>query len=245
MPTGTAALDVGTSVRAVNEEAAVRTVRVVVADDNLFVRSGIERLLDEEGGFEVVASCGSYDEALQAVADHSPDVVLTDICMPPTSTDEGIRLAEELRRARPDVGVVVLSQYAEASYALGLVAGGSQRRSYLLKERVAAAGQLAAALRTVAEGGSFIDPVVVERLVAAQSRSTTSPLSRLTVREREVLGEIAGGGSNASIATRLVITERAVEKHVNSIFSKLGLTEEGDRHRRVSAVLLYLADTAP
>ena len=140
------------------------------------------------------------------------------------------------------MGVVVLSQYAEAAYALALVADGSRRRCYLLKERVAGVGQLADAIRTVAAGGSYIDPVVVERLVAAQSRAATSPLARLTTREREVLAEIAGGGSNASIAARLFVSERAVEKHVNSIFAKLGLTDDADRNRRVTAVLLYLAD---
>jgi DNA-binding NarL/FixJ family response regulator len=221
----------------------VDVVRVVLAEDNVIVRAGIEALLDIEDDIQVVATCASFDELIGAVDSHCPDAVLTDICMPPTGTDEGIRAAVALRRSHPNTAVVVLSQYVEAAYALALVADGSQRRGYLLKDRVAHGGQLVEAIRAVTAGGSFIDPLVVDSLVAAQSRSAHAPLARLTPREREVLGEIAAGHSNGAIARHLFISDRAVEKHVNSIFSKLGLTDDGDVHRRVSAVLLHLADT--
>jgi DNA-binding NarL/FixJ family response regulator len=220
-------------------------LRVVVADDDLVVRAGIMALLASEADMTVVASCATLAELFEAVDRSSPNVVLTDVCMPPDFTDEGIRAAVALRASHPHVGVVVLSQYADATYALDLIRGGSGGRSYLLKEHIATRGQLADAVRTVASGGSFIDQAVVERLVASQARRPASPVQRLTPREREVLGEIAGGSSNAAIARRLIISDRAVEKHVNSIFSKLDLSNVSDVHRRVAAVLLYLADSEP
>jgi DNA-binding NarL/FixJ family response regulator len=220
-------------------------VRVVLAEDNVIVRAGIESLLEVEGDIVVVGVCAAYDELLEAVVAHQPDAVLTDICMPPTNTDEGIRAAVALRRSHPDVGVVVLSQYIEAAYALALVADGSQRRGYLLKERVAHRGQLVDAIHAVTRGDSYIDPLVVDSLVTAQSRSASSPLARLTRREREVLTEIAAGQTNGAIAKRLFVSDRAIEKHVNSIFSKLGLIDDGDVHRRVTAALLHLAEPMP
>jgi DNA-binding NarL/FixJ family response regulator len=180
---------------------------------------------------------------LAAIEHEKPDVVLTDIRMPPTGTDEGIRAAEELRISHPDIGVVVLSQYDDAAYAVSLLDKGSAGRAYLLKERVSDLGQLRNAILEVNAGGSVIDPRVVEGLVAARSRQASSPLARLTPREREILGEMAQGKNNAAIAGALVLSERAVEKHINSIFSKLTLTEETEVHRRVKAVLLFLSES--
>jgi len=216
-------------------------LRVVVADDNYLLREGVLRLVDAEDDLAVVGVAGSYDELMEVVASEQPDVVITDIRMPPTGTDEGIRAASQIRASHPEVGVVVLSQYASPTYALALLEDGSDRRAYLLKDRVAEADDLVDAVRTVAEGGSVIDPKVVEELVAARSRSSSSPLERLTPREREILGEMAQGKSNAAIAATLVLSERAVEKHTNSIFSKLHLTEEPDVNRRVKAVLVHLS----
>ncbi len=218
------------------------TIRIVLAEDSLIVREGIARLVDAEDDFEVVASCDDFDSLLQAVSQHVPDAVLTDIRMPPTSTDEGIRAAEIIRERWPDIGVVVLSQHDEPEYALALLEKGSQRRGYLLKERVVDPGQLLGAVRAVAAGDSVIDPKVVESLVAARTRVAESSLARLTPRELEVLGEMAQGRTNAAIAASLYLTERAVEKHINSIFSKLGLSGEKDVHRRVKAVLMFLSD---
>ena len=178
---------------------------------------------------------------MKAVDREVPDVVVTDIRMPPTGTDEGIRAANELRGRYPDMGVVVLSQYSEPAYALQFLESGSKGRAYLLKERISDIGQLASAIREVARGGSVIDPEVVDKLVTARSRGARSPLRALTPREVEVLGEMAQGKNNAAVAASLVLSERAVEKHINSIFFKLGLTEEPDVHRRVKAVLLFLA----
>lgn len=217
-------------------------MRVVVAEDSLLVREGIGKLLDAQDDVDVVALCDDLPSLLAAVGDAQPDVVLTDIRMPPTGTDEGIRAAAELRSTHPDVGVVVLSQYAEPAYALELLDGGSSGRAYLLKERLSDGAQLVAALHEVAGGGSVVDPKVVEVLVEARTRAAESPLDRLTPRETEVLAEIAQGKNNAAVAASLVLSERAVEKHINSLFSKLGLSEEPDVHRRVKAVLLYLAD---
>ncbi|MHB1139623.1 MAG: response regulator transcription factor, partial [Microthrixaceae bacterium] len=219
------------------------TVRVVVAEDSLLVREGICRLLELSDGVEVAASVRDLPELLAAVDEHRPDVLLTDIRMPPTGTDEGIRAALQLRRDHPGIGVVVLSQFVEPTYALQLLEDGSEGRAYLLKERVGDPDQLVAAIRQVAEGGSMIDPKVVESLVASRSRRPASPLERLSPREREVLAEIAQGHNNAAVAAQLVLSPRAVEKHINSLFSKLGLSEEPDVHRRVKAVLLFLADT--
>jgi DNA-binding NarL/FixJ family response regulator len=217
-------------------------IRVVLAEDNLLVREGVKGLLESHPDLEVAAVCEDYDSLLQAIEKEKPDVVLTDIRMPPTGTDEGIRVAEQLRETNPDVGVVVLSQYDEPAYALSLLERGSAGRAYLLKERVSDLDQLARAIKEVAQGGSVIDPKVVEALVAAKSRAAESPIERLTPREREVVNEMAQGKNNEAIAQALVLTERAVEKHINSIFSKLGLSEERAVHRRVKAVLLFLSE---
>lgn len=217
-------------------------LRLIVAEDSLLVREGVAKLLNEQDDVEVVALCADYDELMAAVESTEADVVLTDIRMPPTGTDEGIRAAAELRASHPDLGVVVLSQYAEPEYALALLESGSEGRAYLLKERVSDPDQLLGAVRDVARGGSVVDPKVVEGLVAARSRSRRSPLEHLTPRESEVLAEIAQGRNNAAVALTLGLSDRAVEKHINSLFAKLGLSEEPDIHRRVKAVLLYLAD---
>jgi DNA-binding NarL/FixJ family response regulator len=216
-------------------------IRVVVAEDSFLMREGIAKLLDGCEDVEVIAFREDLPGLLEAVEQSPPDVVLTDIRMPPTSTDEGIRAAATLRVQHPEVGVVVLSQYAEPAYVLALLEGGSEGRAYLLKERLSDAAQLIGAVREVARGGSVVDPKVVEVLVAARSRGP-SPLERLTPRESEVLAEIAQGKNNATVASALGLSERAVEKHINSMFWKLGLSEEHDVHRRVKAVLLYLSD---
>jgi DNA-binding NarL/FixJ family response regulator len=213
--------------------------RVVLAEDNALLREGLARLIERAPDLELAGTAGDYDAVLGLVASTDPHVVVTDIRMPPTGTDEGIRLANHLRVERPEVGVVVLSQHAEPAYALALLEEGSAGRAYLLKERVADVDDLLAAIHEVAAGGSVVDPKVVEALVSA-NRRPTSDVDRLTPRELEVLGEMAQGKSNAAIAASLVLSERAVEKHTNSIFSKLGLTEEPDVNRRVKAVLLYL-----
>ena len=217
-------------------------IKVVLAEDSYLVREGVRRLLESEPDIDLVGVCEDYDSLLEAIAGAEPDVLLTDIRMPPTGTDEGVRAAERLRQLRPEAGVVLLSQYADPAYALAFLEGGTEGRAYLLKERVADLDQLLAAIREVARGGSVIDPKVVEALVAARSRNAQSPLARLTPREREVLALLAEGRSNAAVADGLVLSERAVEKHINSIFAKLGLPEARDAHRRVKAVLLFLAD---
>jgi DNA-binding NarL/FixJ family response regulator len=217
-------------------------LRVVLAEDNYLVREGVGKLIDSEADLELVASCADYDSLLTAAESEVPDVVVTDIRMPPTGTDEGIRAASELRARHPDMGVVVLSQYSEPAYALSFLENGSKGRAYLLKERVSDIGQLADAIRQVAQGGSVIDPEVVDALVAARSQAANSPLRLLTPRETEILAEMAQGKNNAAVAASLVLSERAVEKHINSIFSKLALSLEPDVHRRVKAVLLFLAD---
>lgn len=216
-------------------------IRIVFAEDNLLVREGVKSLLDTQDDLDVVAICEDLDSLLAAVDKHSPDVVITDIRMPPSSTDEGIQASETLRGTHPDTGVVVLSQYAEPEYALTLLEHGAARRAYLLKERVSDLDELRRAIDEVAGGGSVIDPKIVELLVQARAKAKESPLERLTPRESEVLSEMAQGKNNAGIAASLVLTERAVEKHINSIFSKLDLSEEKDVHRRVKAVLLWLA----
>ncbi len=215
-------------------------IRVVLADDSYLVREGVKLLIETQSELELVAVCEDLDSLKAAVEATRPDVVLTDIRMPPTGTDEGIRAAEWLRETHPKVGVVVLSQYSEPDYAIALFQHGSARRAYLLKERVSDLDQLLGAVREVARGGSVIDPKVVEVLVSARIKDTDSELDRLTPREREVLGEMAQGKNNAAIAQSLFLTERAVEKHINSIFAKLGLSEEQATHRRVRAVLLFL-----
>lgn len=218
---------------------------MTVAEDSLLVREGIAIVLAGEPDIDVEALCADYDELMAAVDGAEPDVVITDIRMPPTGTDEGIRAAAELRRTHPSVGVVVLSQYVDAAYAVALFDAGSEGRAYLLKERISDPAQLAGAVRSVADGGSVIDPKVVEVLVTTRSRPKASPLRFLTPRELDVLGEIARGKNNAAVAAALGLSERAVEKHINSLFAKLGLTEEPDVHRRVTAVLLYLAERQP
>jgi DNA-binding NarL/FixJ family response regulator len=219
------------------------TIRLVLAEDHYLVREGIRRLLETHPDLEVAAVCGDLDSLLAAVDAERPDVVVTDIRMPPGDSDEGIQAAERLRETNPEVGVVVLSQYADASYVLALVRAGSARRAYLLKERVEDLEQLVAAIRTVAAGGSVIDPQVVEALVAENARGEESPLSQLTPRERDVLREMAEGKNNAAIAGALFLTERSVEKVIHSIFVKLGLAWEEAVHKRVKAVILYLAES--
>jgi DNA-binding NarL/FixJ family response regulator len=217
-------------------------IRVVVAEDDYLVREGVVRLLETMQDIEVAAACTDFDGLLAAVDTDVPDVVLTDIRMPPTGTDEGVRAANAVRDRHPEIGVVLLSQFVDPGYALALFEHGSAGRAYLLKERVSDADQLLRAIREVADGGSVIDPRVVEALVDARSRRRDSPLLRLTPRESEVLAEMAQGRNNAGVAAVLGLSERAVEKHINSVFSKLGLSDEPDVHRRVKAVLVYLSD---
>lgn len=215
-------------------------VSVVLAEDAYIVREGIKLLL-EEAGYVLSAAVENYDELMEAVQDHAPDVVVTDIRMPPTRTDEGVRAAREIRRLYPGVGVVVLSQYVEPDYALALFAEGSEGLAYLLKERVGDLAHFEHAIDEVRKGGSVVDPKVVDALVEARTRPR-SKLTRLTEREMEVLGEVASGKSNSAIAESLFLSERAIEKHINSIFTKLDLLPERETNRRVAAVLLFLAD---
>jgi DNA-binding NarL/FixJ family response regulator len=217
-------------------------IRLVLADDHYLVREGLRRLLEARPEVEVAAACEDRDSLLAAVEAHGPDVVLTDVRMPPTGTDEGIQVAELLRQTSPHVGVVVLSQFSEPRYALALLEGGTARRGYLLKERVDDIDQLVSVIVTVAEGGSFVDPKVVEALVESRVQAEASPLRELTPRERSVLHEMAEGKNNGSIAKTLFLTERSVEKVIHSIFLKLGLSFESDVHMRVRAVILYLAN---
>jgi DNA-binding NarL/FixJ family response regulator/class 3 adenylate cyclase len=214
-----------------------RGVRVVLADDSVLLREGIARLL-EDAGFEIVAQSGTADDLLRHVGMHKPDVALVDIRMPPTQTDEGLRAAQQIRERWPDTGVLVLSQYVEPTYAMELLGENAEGVGYLLKDRVSDVDEFAAAVRRVAEGGSALDPAVVSQLVGRRRRD--DPLEELTPREREVLELMAEGRSNQAIAERLVITLRAVEKHVTSIFSKLRLSATSEDHRRVLAVLTYL-----
>ena len=218
-------------------------IRVVLGEDHYLVREGVRRLLETRPEIEVAAACGDLGSLLAAVEEHAPDVVVTDIRMPPDGSDEGIQVAEQMRRLRPEVGVLVLSQYSEPRYALALLEAGTAGRGYLLKERVEDVDQLVAAIRDVSQGGSVVDPKVVESLVAARTRADASPLNELTPRERDVLREMAEGKNNAAIAKALFVTERSVEKVIHSIFLKLGLSFEADVHKRVRAVILYLADT--
>ena len=215
-------------------------LRVVVADDNVFIRNGIAAMIDTIDDMELVAECSDLPELRSAVADHEPDLVVTDIQMPPTMTDEGIVAAIEIRAERDDVGVLVLSQYVEPEYVMMLFEGGSDGLGYLLKERVADLDEFERAIRSVASGQSAVDPKVVDVLVSSRSQRP-SEIDQLTPRETEVLGLIAEGLNNAAIADRLVLGDKAVAKHINGIFSKLGLSEEDEVHRRVKAVLLWLA----
>jgi len=224
-------------------------IRIVLADDHYLLREGVRRLLETEPELEVAAVCDDLESLLRAAEAERPDVVVTDIRMPPGNLDEGIRAAERLRETAPETGVVVLSQYLEPAYARALFEGGTERRAYLLKERVHDVHQLIGAIRAVAAGGSAVDPKVVEALVGANERRAHSPLQELTPRERDVLREMAEGKNNAAIAESLVLTERSVEKVIHSIFRKLDLGWEASVHKRVKAVILYLAEggegTAP
>ena len=212
-------------------------MRVVIAEDSVLLREGVVRLL-EEAGFEVVGQAGTPGELLLRVRSYEPDVAVVDIRMPPTHTDEGLRAAKEIREKHPDVGVLVLSQYVEPSYAMELLADSAEGVGYLLKDRVSDVAEFAAAVRRVGEGGSALDPAIVSQLVGR--RRGSDPLEALTPRERDVLELMAEGRSNQGIAERLVVTERAVEKHVTSIFGKLRLPPAAEDHRRVLAVLAYL-----
>jgi DNA-binding NarL/FixJ family response regulator len=214
---------------------------VVIADDEYLMREALAQILGSIGGIEVVESADDRDSLIEAIERQRPDAVLTDIRMPPTYTDEGIQVAGELRRSHPQLAVVVLSQYADPDYALALLDEGSAGRGYLLKERVNDPGQLSAAIRAAIAGEAVIDPKVVEVLVKARSIADASPLSELTPRERDVLAQLAQGKSNAAIAESLVLTKRAVEKHINAIFMKLQLGSPDDVSRRVKATLMYLA----
>jgi len=216
-------------------------IRVALAEDHVLLREGISRLVSANEDFELVGAVADLPQLLALVDAQVPDVVVTDIRMPPTGTDEGIEAAAWIREHHPQVAVVVLSQYTAPGYALALLEHGSAGRGYLLKERIGSVDELARAIRTVAQGGSVIDPVVVDELVRARSQERHLGLSSLTPRETEILAEMAQGKSNSAIAASLFVTERAVEKHTNSIFAKLGLSEEKDVNRRVKAVLVYLS----
>lgn len=220
-------------------------VRVVFAEDNYLVREGTAALLNTSPEVDLVGTATSLDELMVAVEELKPEVVLTDIRMPPTNTTEGIVAAKRIRAEHPGIGVVVLSQFAEEEYAYDLLKDGAAGLGYLLKERVSNVEELIRAIDEVSRGGSVLDPRVVEALVAAKDRMAHSPLAQLTEREREVLEHMAQGQNNASIAKSLFLTERAVEKHINSLFHKLGLTEEPDVHRRVMAVLAFLRESPP
>jgi DNA-binding NarL/FixJ family response regulator len=212
-------------------------VRVVLAEDSVLLREGVARLLEDQG-FDVVGQTGTADDLMLKVRSYSPNVVIVDIRMPPTHTDEGLRAAQEIRTTYPDVGVLVLSQYVEPTYAMELLSESAEGVGYLLKDRVSDVGEFAAAVRRVGEGGSALDPAIVSQLVGRRRRD--DPIDQLTPREREVLEHMAQGRSNQGIADQLVVTERAVEKHVTSIFGKLRLPHAPEDHRRVLAVLTYL-----
>ena len=217
-------------------------IRVVLADDSYLIREALHEVLTPLDAVELLGAHADGDALLAAVETDLPDVVILDIRMPPSGDDEGIRIARELRETHPDIGVIVLSQYSGARYALALLEGGAEGRGYLLKERVHDRAELLAAIEVVAQGGTTIDPSLIQELLAADRQRHASPLDELTPREREVLAEMAEGRSNASIAESLVLTKRAVEKHVGAIFQKLCLEDDGVVSRRVTAVLLYLAD---
>lgn len=216
-------------------------IRMVVVEDSLLVREGLLSLLAAAPGIEVVSACASLDEARAAVDTHEPDVVLTDIRMPPDHGDEGIQLAEELRASRPEMGVLVLSQFVDPAYAIALLGRGVRGRGYLLKDHIDDRERLTTAITAVASGGSFLDDDVVNALVRARTQVADSPLTTLTEREQEVLAELATGATNAFIAERLYVSANAIEKHSNSIFSKLGLTDSDKINRRVAAVLMFLS----
>jgi DNA-binding NarL/FixJ family response regulator len=218
------------------------SLRLAIADDSYLIREGVRRLLEKGSEVEVVAVCEDSHTLLEAVDRESPDVVLSDIRMPPFREREGIRVAAQLRETHPAIGVVILSQYADPGLALELFESGSEGRAYLLKERIGNRDELVAAIQAVADRRSVVDPKIIDLLIAERSRSAASPLDELTAREREVLAEVAAGRSNAAIAGSLFLTKRAVEKHINAIFMKLNLRESEDTSRRVKAALIYLAD---
>ncbi len=220
-------------------------LRVVFAEDNFLVREGVAALLGEVDEIDLVATVPDPQSLLKVVAEESPDAVLTDIRMPPTHTTEGIDAAKRIRAEHPRIGVVVLSQYVEDDYAFDLLQDGVAGLGYLLKERVAQIDELIRALHEVVRGGSALDPRVVERLLQRSSAAASSPLAGLTDREREVLGAMAEGRNNSSIAKALFMSDRAVEKHIGSVFHKLGLADEGEINRRVMAVLAFLEATGP
>jgi DNA-binding NarL/FixJ family response regulator len=226
-------------------DGAGRPIRVVLADDSYLVREALAHVLEPADQIEVIATCPDGTSLLHAVDSEQPDVVVTDIRMPPSDGDEGVRIAAQLRESHPQIGVVVLSQFADPRYGLALLEHGSDGRAYLLKERIQYRGQLVAAIEAVAAGGSVVDAKVVEALVAERTRATRSPLNDLTPRELEILTFVARGHSNQAIADELVLTKRAVEKHINAIFLKLGLTDAADVSRRVKAALIYLAEHEP
>jgi DNA-binding NarL/FixJ family response regulator len=219
-------------------------VRVVIADDAYVIRAGLAATLEAMPEVELVGVCSDGTELTAAIATTRPDVVITDVRMPPSGEGEGIAIAARLRESAPEVGVIVLTQYIESAYAVALMEGGTSRRGYLLKDRISNRAELLDAIRSVAAGGSVIDPAVVEMLIAGHARDPASPLDELTPREREILAQIAEGKSNAAIAASLVLTKRAIEKHVNSIFAKLDLPGPETVSRRVQATLIFLADTA-
>jgi DNA-binding NarL/FixJ family response regulator len=221
--------------------AQMASIRVALAEDNVLLREGISRLVAANEDFELVGTASDLPQLFAVIEQHDPDVVITDIRMPPTSRDEGIQAAAWLHDHRPKVGVVVLSQYTNPGYAVALLEHGSAGRAYLLKERVTSVEELSRAIRAVAAGGSVIDPLVVDELVRSRTHPLASSLGTLTPRESQILAEMAQGKSNAAIAVALHVSERAVEKHTSSIFAKLGLGEEKDVNRRVKAVLLFLS----
>jgi DNA-binding NarL/FixJ family response regulator len=225
-----------------SENGAAKPLRVVLAEDSFLVREGVTTLLEMEPSIDLVGTCGDRDALLDLVDREQPDVVVTDIRMPPDESQEGIEVADQLRRTHPSIGVVILSQYTEPRYALMLLESGSDGRAYLLKDRLNNRRALTEAIEAVAGGGSVIDPRVVDVLVSAQTQAESSPLADLTTREREILAEIATGKSNAAIAESLVLTKRAVEKHINAIFWKLNLHGAEDVSQRVKATLMYLGE---
>jgi DNA-binding NarL/FixJ family response regulator len=229
--------------RSFDEEAAPGAITVVLGEDNYLASEGIARVIERAEGVELLSAYGDLDSLRAAVERQRPDVVLTDIRMPPTKTDEGIRLARELHASHPDIGVVVVSQHSDPVYATALLEDGSARRAYMLKERITDADSLARVVQVVAEGGSYVDPVVVETLLRSNRARERSRLDQLTPRELEILSLIAEGRSNASIAQTLVLTKRAVERHINGIFMKLELGSAEDTSRRVQAALIFLGDT--
>jgi DNA-binding NarL/FixJ family response regulator len=219
-------------------------IRVAFADDSLLMREALDSVLGAVDEIEVVASCSDRDSLLAAIEAERPDVVVTDIRMPPTNRDEGLQIAAALRREHPQIGVVLLSQFADPQYGIALLDHGSDGRAYLLKERIQYRAQLVSAIKTVAQGGSTIDPKVVEALIAESHRSESSQLTELTPRELQILRFVAGGQSNQAVADELVVTKRAVEKHINEIFRKLGLSAAPDISQRVKATLIYLAENS-